>query len=284
MERDDRPQGSGERGDAGRRRREEVRFVLVEPRVPGNVGAAARAIKNFGFDDLTLVSPRCDPACDEARFMAVDAVDVLDLARTAANLDDALDGIGTVVGTTRRGGKQRRPHFRLDAIAPELARLAAAGPLAFLFGREAHGLTDGELDRCTHLVHFPASEAYPSLNLAQSVLLCAYETRRALLGPPAEPALEPPAGHREREAMYSHLGEALHAIGFLKEDSAEAMMRRVRRILGRAALTPGDVAVFRGVARQILWCAARAGLAVGGDARGETRDGAEPPADARGSR
>ena len=237
-----------------------VRFVLVEPTAAGNVGAAARALANLGFDELVLVAPQCDPRGPEARRMAVDAADLLDRATIADDLNAALEGAGTVVGTTGRTGKHRRPHFRLDELVPELAALARAAPLAIVFGREAHGLSDAELDRCTHLVHFPASAAYPSFNLAQSVLLVAYELRLALDGPPASPALEPPAPHEEREAMLRHLEHALRGIGYLHEDTAEPMMRRIRRILGRASLSAGDVAVFRGMARQVLWLAGRCGL------------------------
>lgn len=234
-------------------RAEAVRFILVEPLSAGNVGAAARALKNLGFRSLSVVAPGCDPRGREARAMAVDAADLLDELRVFEQLDAALEGARTVVGTSRRTGKQRRPHFRLDEFAPSLADLASAGELAFLFGRETHGLTDAELDLCTHLVHFLASPAYPSFNLAQSVLLVAYELRRALVQRPPSDAPEPAADHGAREAMYEHLERALLAVGHLHEDTAEGQMRRMRRILGRANLTDGDVKIFRGIARQILW-------------------------------
>src|SRR5512137_434736 len=142
-----------------------VRFVLVGPQSGGNVGAAARALANLGFSRLHVVAPECDVRGEEARRMAVAAAGLLDAARVHAELDEALDGAGAVVGTTRREGKQRRPHYRLDALAPDLPRLASMGEMAFVFGREDSGLTDAELDRCTHLVHFVSSEALPSYNL-----------------------------------------------------------------------------------------------------------------------
>ncbi len=242
------------RGESG------VRFVLVEPRSAGNVGAAARALKNLGFRRLVLVSPACDPCGEAARSMAVDAADLLQEVEIWGDLDAALEGAHTVVGTSRRTGKQRRPHFRLDEIAPDLARLTSAGGLAFVLGREKYGLTDRELDRCTHLVHFLASQDYPSFNLAQATLVAAYELRRALVAEPARVPLESPADHASREAMYTHLEQALRAVGFLHEDTAEGMMRRMRRILGRAALTAGDAKIFRGIARQILWLAENASV------------------------
>lgn len=237
-----------------------ARFVLVEPQSSANCGAAARAIKNLGFSRLDLVGPRCDPADDEAFRLAVDAADVLAAARVHPTLDAALAGAGTVFGTSALLGKQRKPHYRLDALAPEIAALAAAGEIAFVFGREDRGLEDGELDRCTHLVRFAHAGDYPSFNLAQSVLLCAYTLRLALDGPVGGAPEEPAASHEEREAMYAHLEEALLAIGFLHPDTAEGMMRRIRRILGRAGVTSGDAKVLRGIARQALWAAGRAGL------------------------
>jgi TrmH family RNA methyltransferase len=237
-----------------------VRFVLVEPQLADNVGAAARALKNLGFGRLVVVSPECDPRGADARRLARDAADVLENARVVDDLDEALDGARTVVGTSRRRGKHRRPHWRLDLLAPEMARMVAAGELAVIFGREAHGLFDAELDRCTHLVHFPSSEAYPSFNLAQSVLLVAYEIRLALEPGGGEEPDEPPADHAQREAMYVHLQAALEAIGFLHTDTVEPMMRKIRRMLGRAELTTTEARIVRGVARQTLWASRQAGL------------------------
>jgi len=246
------------------------RFVLVEPRYAGNVGAAARALKNFGFAQLTLVAPICSTADEEAVRFAVDAGDLLRSARVVESLDDELTRVPTVVGTSRRMGKQRRPHLRIDELAPKLARLAERGEVAVLFGREADGLVDGELDRCTHLAYIPTSDAYPAMNLAQSVAVVAYEIARAadalLPAPPPKPLgaagdapeLEELGDHGSREEMYIHLEEALLAIGFLKEGQIQGMMRRLRRILGRAELSTGDVNVVRGIARQMLWLSSEA--------------------------
>ena len=123
-----------------------VSFVLVQPRSAGNVGSAARALKNLGFSRLVVVDPGCDPRDREARKMAVDAVDVLAGLTVHDRLDDALGGAGTVVGTSRRTGKHRRPHYSLDAFSTEMAALASSGELALVFGREDHGLSDAELD------------------------------------------------------------------------------------------------------------------------------------------
>jgi TrmH family RNA methyltransferase len=241
-----------------------IRFVLVAPRYGGNVGAAARVLKNFGFARLSVVDPREGTDHEEAIRMAVDAADILAAATTHPTLDEALSTTGTVVGTSRRMGKHRQPHHRLDELAPLIAGLASRGEVAILFGREDHGLADTDLDRCTHLAYVPTSEAYPALNVAQTVAIAAYEVRRALdagPAPPPDPDDEALADHAGREAMYAHLEEALLAIGFLKLGQLEGMMRRLRRILSRAELTAGDTDVVRGIARQILWLARQAHLA-----------------------
>ena len=240
-----------------------IRFVFVEPRYGGNVGAAARVLKNFGFSRLAVVDPREGTDHEQAIRMAVDAVDILASAATYATLDDALATAATVIGTSRRMGKHRQPHHRLDDLAPVAAGLAARGEVAILFGREDHGLADADLDRCTHLAYIPTAPAYPALNVAQTVAIAAYELRRALdagAPPPLDPEDEALADHDVREAMYAHLEEALLTIGFLKTGQLEGMMRRLRRILSRAELTAGDIDVVRGISRQILWLARQARL------------------------
>ena len=254
-----------------------VRHVLVEPQFGGNTGACARVLKNLGFDRLVLVDPAFEITDREAVKMAVAAGDVLASATVCAGIDDGLSRTGMVVGTSRRLGKHRRPHHRIDELAPEIAEFAAAGgDVAVVFGREDHGLSDRDLDRCTHLAYLPAAEAYPSFNLAQAVGIVSWEIARA-----AESFREPgsedrdededgegarPSDHVEREAMYRHLESALRTIGFLHPDSAEPLMRRLRRLIGRATPTDVEVRVLRGIARQVLWAADRAGL--------ERRDGA----------
>ena len=245
------------------------RFLLVEPRYAGNVGSTARVVKNFGFDRLELVAPLCSKEDEEARRFAVDAGDVLAAARVHDTLDAALSHATSVVGLSRRMGKQRQPHYRVDELAPRLAGLARhdrRAEIALLFGREADGLHDLELDQCTHLAYIPTADLYPAMNLAQAVAITAYELSRAwdALAPApaprplgttddAEEMNDPLADHGAREAMYAHLEDSLAAIGFLKDGQVEGMMRRLRRILGRAQLTAGDVGVVRGIARQVLW-------------------------------
>lgn len=247
---------------------ERFRFVLVEPTYGGNVGSAARALKILGFRRLDLVRPRCQVLGEEARRLAMEAVDLLQEARIHEDLDAALEGAVAVVGTTRREGKLRRPHYRFDELASDLLRLAGAGDVAVVFGREAHGLYDDELDRATHLARLLAEPDAFSYNLGQAVLLAAYELRRAAgrVAPAAAAVLDAPADHAQREAALRHLEVALRTAGYLQEQTAEGLMRRIRRMLGRAELTAAEARILRGIAGRILWLCGRAGLPGPGEA------------------
>jgi len=237
-----------------------VRFVLVEPQGAGNLGSTARALKNLGFFRLVLVRPTADPTGREARMMAVDAADLLAGAVRSENLDEACRGAKVVVGLTARTGKQRSPHLRLDELVADLRKVGLGEEIAVLFGREDRGLTDRELDACTHLAFLPSSPAYPSFNVAQAVLLVAYELRMASLREgKATPASASMAEHASREALYLHLEQALTVIGFLQPEPAEVIMRQFRRLLGRARMTEREVKLLRGVARQVIWAAEQSG-------------------------
>ena len=148
---------------------ENVRFVLVEPQYAGNTGSTARALKNLGFSRLVLVRPEFRLDDPEARKMAVDARDVLAAARGCDDLDEALDGAQATIGTSRRTGKHRRPHWRLDPFAPQLARLAAAGELAIVFGREDSGLNDGELEDARWFTRKELRSGFPKLPFRISI-------------------------------------------------------------------------------------------------------------------
>ncbi len=257
--------------------------MLVQPQFGGNTGACARVLKNLGFGRLVLVDPAFAIDDPEAVKMAVAARDVLDAATVCTGGDDGLAGTGMVVGTSRRLGKHRRPHHRIDELAPAIAAFAAAGgEVAVVFGREDHGLSDRDLDRCTHLAYLPASDAYPSFNLAQAVGLVSWEVALAVEalgepegdGPPDGAAADArPSDHVDREAMFEHLESALRTIGFLHADSAEPLMRRLRRLIGRATPTATEVRILRGIARQVLWAADRAGLPRDGGAEDDGRSG-----------
>ncbi len=230
-----------------------VEIVLVRPRRAGNVAAAARAMKNMGLRTLWLVAP--GPGLDdpEARALAYGAWDVLDGARRAASLLEAVSGSVAVVGTTGKEVPGARSPRDLAAAA---RTLAGEGALSLVFGPEASGLTGAEMDLCPSLLHVPTDPAQPSLNLAQAVLLVAYEMRLAALAeaPPAgtaEGETRAPAG--ELEQALRDLRGALLDVGYLDPASPDRVLTELRRMVARAGPTRREVVLLRGLARQIAW-------------------------------
>lgn len=224
-----------------------VDIVLVRPARPANVAASCRALKNMGLGSLVLVDA---PAIgDEARSLAYGAWDVLDGARRARDLRDAIGPSTLVVATSGRADPQAWTPRGLVERGP---RLAGGGRTALVFGPEATGLRRDELELCPWRVHIPADPAQPSLNLAQAVLLLAYEIRlSAALDEPAPPV--PPATAGELEDALEALGDALLAIGYLNPANPGAVLAELRRLLARASPTSREVLLLRGLARQVQW-------------------------------
>jgi TrmH family RNA methyltransferase len=238
-----------------------VRIVLVRPRHAGNVGAAARAMKNMGLGRLVVVDPyRFDLA--RAARMAVHARDVVGACRIVGSLADAVGDCGLVVGTTSRSSARERGAITPRAAAPEIVAAVARNDVALVFGPENHGLSNAELAVCQRVVRIPASAAYASINVAQAVLLCAYEIFLAAGDPTDDVPGEagPRASSGRLEFMYARIEDALRAIGFLHPGNVTHMMGRVRRLLDRTAPGEADVQVLLGVVRQARWAAERAGL------------------------
>jgi len=228
-----------------------VRIVLVRPRGSANVGAVARAMKNMGLDDLAVVQPA--PLDSWAEAMAAHAREVLESRRRYETVADAVADCGLVVGTTCHDGPYRAAADGPRGAAPRLLAAAAANRVAVVFGPEDHGLSNEDLLACQQLITIPASPAYPSLNLAQAVMLCCYELFLAAQCPHPEARVLASAEHVER--MFEHLCAAFLAIGFLKPDNPDHIMHAVRRMLGRAEMDDRDVRIWLGLARQINWAA-----------------------------
>jgi tRNA/rRNA methyltransferase len=241
--------------------------VLFKPRSAGNIGAAARALKNMGCRDLRLVQPselhpvednervlaRQRTRSDDATTMAVHGRDVLAAATVHPNLDSALADRTLVAGTTARAGFYRGEARPLRAVAAELSVLSQANPIALLFGPEDSGLTNQELKLCHRLITIPTAPEYPSLNLAQAVMLVAYELMLATGGARELSHLEQWARSLDVEAMLARMAAALVAIGFLPEDNPDHIKFALRAILGRAGLRPRELDIMNGIASQILW-------------------------------
>jgi len=225
-----------------------VRFVLCEPTHPGNIGAAARAIKTMGFDRLVLVNPPADHHGAEARARASGALDVLESAEVMASLAAAVQGCGLVVGASARHRRLGIAEFDPRECAGQMLAAGAGGPVALVFGTERSGLSNAELDLCHALVYIPANPGYSSLNLAAAVQLLAWELRAAqgitLDIPPPE---SPPATVADMELFYEHLQRVLAASGFLDPGNPRNLMRRLRRLFNRARLDQNELNILRGI-------------------------------------
>ena len=234
------------------------RIVLVRPHYPGNLGATARVMRNFGLADLVLVDPVCSPSDLEARRMATHGLNVLDAARTVPELGDAVgDCVFTLATAGLAAGVVRETFVGTpEEQFPALVEAMAGGPVALVFGPEPHGLSNAEITRCHGLVHIPTDPAFPSLNLAQSVAICCYEVAR--LAATRSGACVDIAPFADQERMFEHLREAFTAIGYLFGTRADTLMHAVRHLIGRAKPTPQEVKLLHGLARQMLWVASQA--------------------------
>lgn len=223
-----------------------IRIVLVETSHPGNLGAVARAMKVMGLSDLRLVTPRC-AIDDEARARASGAVDVLEAARICAALDEALAGTVLAAACTSRRRDLPHPAYTPRQAAPELLKLAAAVPVAIVFGSETFGLSNEQLMKCRWLVNIPTNPDYASLNLGAAVQVLAYELRSSLADAPlALPEFEP-APHEAVEALLAELERTLVDIGFLDPAHPKRLMPRLRRFFAKAGPEKEEVAIWRGI-------------------------------------
>ncbi len=230
-----------------------TRFVLVEPSHAGNVGAAARALKVMGFDDLVLVAPRWADvkSKEEAIALASGALDVLDRARVVSTLAEALDGITHVCATAMTprdfGPPTAPPRSHFESIA------AAPPDIAFVFGSERFGLANDDVYRSHVCLSIPTAAGYGSLNLAQAVQLIAYEWRQALGGFDVLPRTAAPtfADARAVQGLLEHWQQTLVDIGFLDPAAPKKLMPRLNQLANRAQLTAEEVHILRGMARAI---------------------------------
>ncbi|MDK3155418.1 RNA methyltransferase [Kamptonema cortianum] len=241
-----------------------VKIILVEPAGALNVGAIARVMKNLGLSQLVLVNPRCDRASGEARQMAVHAADLLEAAEVVNSLPEALKGCQRAIATTARARALETP---LEAPRSTLGWLLEA-PSALIFGREDRGLTNEELNYAQRFVRIPSSEAYPSLNLAQSVAICCYELSQSARGEASESAnplmkkksissLGETASLENLERYYQQLESVLLKIGYLYPHTVASRMEKFRRLYNRTYLTDNEVAMLRGVLSQVEWAIAQ---------------------------
>ncbi len=235
-----------------------IRIVLSHTSHPGNIGAAARAMKTMGLERLYLVNPKAfpDPVAD-AR--AAGASDVLENAQVCTTLDEALAGTVLAVAVTARRRDLSHEMLSAHQAASRMLELAPQGEVALLFGTEMSGLSNAELDKCQLLVTIPANPEFTSLNLASAVQILAYELRMALLNlaspdlvpfgateTPAAKAMEA-ASFEDVERFYQHLERTMIDTGFLDPACPGRLMQRLRRLFARARPEKEEVSILRGI-------------------------------------
>lgn len=226
-----------------------VRIVLVEPLEAGNVGAAARAMKNFGFTDLWITGTKPPRVDDVSAWWAVGAIDVVENATRVATLEEALVDCHLTVATTAVRGRQI-----FDQLAPyDVARLAEEmlsdeHRLAIVFGREKSGLTGREVMLCQRTAVIPTWPEFPTMNLAQSVAIFCYELGKGLRPKPAEPD---PVPHQLAQHLNSETRALLETIGYFGEKNPQRMCAELQAVAGRARLTTREASLLLALVRKI---------------------------------
>ncbi|MBI5849095.1 MAG: RNA methyltransferase [Nitrospirae bacterium] len=261
--------------------KDNVSFVLVEPKESGNIGASARAIKNMGFMNLCMVNPPSQ-LTDEARWFACNALDVLESARSYPDFKSAIRDKAIVVGTSRRTGKRRGMILPVEQGAGKIIERAKAGKVAILFGREAKGLLNEEVDECGLLLTIPTSKEHRSLNLSQAVLIVAYELLKAGyesqgLGDrdqgltkkrgarnsrqrPSPKMMESGeygtqlVSYEEISALYNRMTETLKLLEYIPRgdrDLEAKIMQNLKHFIARSGLTDWELNMLHGILTQI---------------------------------
>lgn len=229
---------------------ENTYIILVRPEKIRNIGQTARAIKNFGFTNLRIISP---PAGNmrEAYENAVNAKDIIDKREIYNNIEDATRDLNILIGTTSRAQE-------LPMSPTNLAEYILSKPelkYGILFGTEFRGLSNEELSLCHKVVSIPTSELYPSLNLSHAICIICYELRKAFVSNEYIKYIqnEPLASISEIENLLAHAKETLKNIGFLKEDAPGHLIPILRRFASNIEITSKDIRILRGILRQIDW-------------------------------
>jgi tRNA (cytidine32/uridine32-2'-O)-methyltransferase len=225
----------------------QVRIVMIGTTHPGNIGAAARAMKNMGLTDLALVEPKVFPS-DEAVARAAGAGDILDAARLCGTLEEAIADCERVIGASAR--LRSIPWPQLDPRECAALVTGSRAKTAILFGREHSGLSNEDLERCHYLLHIPCNPEYSSLNVAAALQVVSYELFYASSAQAAAILTEAPsyATGEQMESFFGHLEEVLRDSRFLHESKHEAsILRRLRRIFNRAHPEEAELHLLRGI-------------------------------------
>jgi len=230
--------------------KDNVAFILIDTMESGNIGASARALKNLGFSGLRLVRPGKFPS-DKAGWFAHGAEDVLSNTTVHRDLEDALKDTSVVIGTTRRAGKKRGKVYPVREAAERIRQLSVNNRIALLFGREDRGLTNEETAACSFMISIPASPENPSFNLAQALLVIAYELSCTsyVISPPAAVI-----SNEELSHLFQRILTLLKKAGYEPKgirDNKREIMADLRRIISRAAITEREARMLHGIISQI---------------------------------
>ena len=223
-----------------------IRVVLSHTTHPGNIGAAARAMKTMGLRHLYLINPRYFPDA-QATAMAAGADDILENAVVCNSIDEALQGVVFTVAMTARLRDISIEVKTPREAMPQVLQEAQAGPVALLFGTEMSGLTNEEMGKAQLGVNIPTNPEFSSLNVAAAVQVMAYETSVAAQSfVPSVPQIEP-ATHERVEGLYEHLQRTLFEIGFFTTQNPARLMQRLRRLYSRTRLEDEEINILRGI-------------------------------------
>jgi TrmH family RNA methyltransferase len=230
--------------------KDNISFILVDTLETGNIGASARALKNCGFSNLELVRPRNFPS-DEAGWFAHGAEDILSGVRVYPELASALKHKALIVGTTRRDGKRRGLTYPVREAVDRIRQFSENNRVALLFGREDRGLKNAETAECSFMIRIPASTEHPSFNLAQAVLIIAYEI--SFTSYPAKP---PPVAVSNEEflQLFERLKNIMKMAGYAPKgirDKEAMIMADLKRLISRAAITPREAKMLHGIISQL---------------------------------
>ncbi len=228
-----------------------IAIILVRPKFPENIGSVARGMKNMGLSRLVVVNGS-SPLHANAYKLASGAEDILERAEEFSTLREAISEMGCVVGTTSRGGKERNPDLTPEGLAKKLVPVSQKNLIGVAFGSEKEGLTNEELSLCHLRVRIPSVESFPSLNVAQAVMVISYELSRASVEVPKK---EVRLAQAERlEKMYEHMEKTLIRTGFLDAKHPKRIMRVLRRLFGRSQMDEREVQILHGIWSQIDRC------------------------------
>lgn len=233
-----------------------VSIILVRPRFHENIGSVARAMKNMGLHRLIVIDG-CSPLHGNAYKLASGAEDILERAEELPLLREAISEMGCVVGTTTRTGKERSPLLTPKSLAKKLVPISLKNSIGLVFGSEKEGLTNEELSLCHLFVRIPSSEIFPSLNLAQAVLVLCYELFQSSMTIEENPVRLAPA--EQLEKMFEHMEKTLVEIGFLEFGNPKRIMRALRRLFGRSQMEEREVQILQGIWSKVDWHMKRKG-------------------------